>query len=101
MPADTPDLAVSLRPFVPADGAVTVFSADWCPYCTALKGDLAAGSIAFREVMIEQDPAAEQVAAEINGGDWIIPTVIYADGSAQVNPSIDRVRATLADLAAG
>lgn len=101
MSADDSGLAARLDPFRPADGAVTVFSADWCPYCTRLKGDLVAESIEFREVMIEQDAAAEQVAAEINGGDWIIPTVVYADGAAQVNPSIDQVRATLAGLAAG
>lgn len=95
MSTDHASMISRLRPFLPDRGAVTIFSADWCPFCTSLRADLTAARIAFREVMIEQDAVAEQLAAEINGGDWIIPTVIHADGTAQVNPSPDEVRAEL------
>lgn len=89
-----------LAPYLPATDAVTVFAAEWCGYCRALRKMLRDTEIAYREVMIEEDPVAEEIANEANGGDWIIPTVLYADGSTMVNPGIRDVAAKLAALSA-
>jgi mycoredoxin len=34
----------------------------------------------------------------INGGNQTVPTIVYADGSAQTNPSLAQVKAQLAAL---
>ena len=86
-------------PYVPSPGTVTIFSAPWCGYCTRLKADLDRAGIGYTEIDIDQDAAAAQVAADANGGDWIIPTVVYADGGTQVNPGVLKVQATLDALA--
>lgn len=92
--------AAEVEPYLPEPGGVTVFSAVWCGYCTRLKAALRRTGIPFREVMIEEDPAAERIAVAVNGGDWIIPTVLFSDGSARVNPSAADVAAELARIGA-
>lgn len=89
----------SLAAYLPAAGTVTVFSAPWCPHCTRLKAELDDSGITFHEVLIEEDPEAERIAADANGGDWIIPTVLFSDGSTKVNPGREGVTHRLAQLA--
>lgn len=84
--------------YLPQDGTVTVFSAPWCPFCTELKEQLVESRIEFREVLIEEDPKAEQLASDANGGDWIIPTVLFSDGSLSVNPGLDGVTKRLSEI---
>jgi mycoredoxin len=36
---------------------------------------------------------------QVNGGNQTVPTLVYADGSAQTNPSVTQVKAKLASLA--
>jgi len=40
----------------------------------------------------------ERIAADANGGDWIIPTVLFPDGSIEINPSREDVSQRLAEL---
>ncbi|WP_449281394.1 glutaredoxin domain-containing protein [Leucobacter sp.] len=97
-PRISPD---ELAGYLPERGSVTVFSAVWCGYCTSLKTMLSRSGISFREVMIEEDPAAERIAIEANGGDWLIPTVLFSDGSTRVNPGVRGVVERLAELGDG
>lgn len=85
-----------MHEYVPAEGAVTVFSAPWCGFCTQLKRQFERFGIPYRDVDIDQDSTAEKLAAEANGGAWLIPTVVLPDGSTLVNPGIEKVRAALA-----
>lgn len=85
----------ALAPYLPEPGAVTVLSAEWCGHCKQLKSMLQHEQIAFREVMIETDSVAEEIAAEANGGSWLIPTVITATGQVLVHPRIKSVKAAL------
>lgn len=88
-----------VAPYLPEANSVTVFSAPWCGYCTRLKAALKRESIPFREVQIEEDATAERIAIAVNGGSWVIPTVLYADGTGQVNPNVQQVKEQLAALA--
>lgn len=85
--------------YLPEAGAVTVLSATWCAHCIRLKTMLEHTGIPYREVLIEEDADAEQVAADANDGDWIIPTVLFADGSIRVHPGLTGVQERLAQLA--
>ncbi|QIM17201.1 NrdH-redoxin [Leucobacter insecticola] len=88
-----------LAPYLPERGTVTVFSAVWCGYCRRLKAVLTRSSIVFREVLVEEDPAAERLAITLNGGeDWLIPTVIFSDASTAINPGLREVMARLAQI---
>jgi mycoredoxin len=78
----------------------TMYSTPWCGYCHRLKGQLDREGIAFEVVDIERDPAAADIVMAVNRGNQTVPTLVYADGTAQTNPSIAQVKAKLAALAA-
>jgi mycoredoxin len=75
---------------------ITMYSTPWCGYCRRLKGQLDRAGIAFTEVDIEKDPKSADYVMSVNGGNAVVPTVLFADGSALTNPSLAQVQAKLA-----
>ena len=75
---------------------LTMYSTTWCGYCMRLKRMLDREGIAYDEVNIEEDEKAADYVMSVNGGNRTVPTVVYPDGTALTNPSIDQVKATLA-----
>ncbi|CAN5317735.1 mycoredoxin Mrx1 [soil metagenome] len=75
---------------------LTMYTTTWCGYCVRLKRMLQREDIAFAEVNIEHDEGAAELVMSANGGNQTVPTLIFADGSALTNPSIDQVKAKLA-----
>ena len=76
----------------------TMYSTPWCGYCHRLKGQLDREGISFDVVDIEQHPEAAAIVESANNGNQTVPTLVYADGSAQTNPSVAQVKAKLASL---
>ena len=79
--------------------SVTMYSTSWCGYCQRLKGQLQREGIMFSEVNIEEHPEAAAIVERVNGGNQTVPTLVYADGTAQTNPSVRQVQEKLAALA--
>ena len=77
---------------------VTMYTTTWCGYCVRLKKLMQREGIEFAEVDIETDPQAADVVTSANGGNRTVPTLVFADGSALTNPSIEAVKAQLAQL---
>ena len=77
----------------------TMYSTPWCGYCHRLKGQLDREGIPFADVDIEQQPDAAALVESVNNGNQTVPTLVYADGSAQTNPSLAQVKQKLASLA--
>lgn len=75
---------------------LTVYSTTWCGYCSRLKKMLDREGISYAEVNIEEDEAAADLVMKVNGGNRTVPTVIFSDGAALTNPSIDQVKQALA-----
>ena len=78
--------------------AVTMFTTQWCGYCVRLKKLMQREGIEFAEVDIENDAAAADVVMQANGGNRTVPTLLFADGTALTNPSIDQVKSQLGQL---
>ena len=76
-----------------------MYSTPWCGYCHRLKGQLDREGIRFDIIDIEEHPEAALIVEEANGGNQTVPTLVYADGTAQTNPSLIQVKAKLASLA--
>jgi mycoredoxin len=84
----------------PADTPlVTMYSTTWCGYCSRLKSQMQREGIAFEVVDIEQRPEAAALVERVNGGNQTVPTLVYADGTAQTNPPLKDVKAKVAALA--
>ena len=80
----------------PAPGTVTMYSTTWCGYCRRLKTLLDREGIGYTEVNIEQDEDSAAYVMEVNGGNQTVPTVVFPDGSAATNPSLQEVKDRLA-----
>ncbi|MCA0146314.1 mycoredoxin [Blastococcus sp. LR1] len=77
---------------------VTMYTTSWCGYCVRLKKMMQRDGIDYAEVNIEEDASAADLVMQANGGNRTVPTLIFRDGSALTNPSIDQVKAQLAQL---
>jgi mycoredoxin len=84
-------LALSGQEFV-------MFSTDWCGYCKRLKSQLGEIGITFREINVEQEMEYASFVEEVNGGNRVVPTLLFSDGVALTNPSAIAVREKLASL---
>lgn len=78
------------------EATVTMYTTTWCGYCVRLKVALKAAGIPWTEVDIEDDPAAAEFVGSVNGGNHVVPTLKFPDGSTLTNPSIKQVKAKLA-----
>ena len=77
-------------------GQLTMYTTPWCGFCRNLKRQLARDGIEMVEVDIEQDEVAREYVMSVNGGNQTVPTVVFPDGTALVNPSAAQVKAQLA-----
>jgi thioredoxin reductase (NADPH) len=68
-------------------GTLTVYGAPWCPHCKRVKRFFAAHRVPYENVDIDEHPEAIETLKELQGGSQIIPTVVYADGTHEVNPT--------------
>jgi mycoredoxin len=75
-----------------------MYTTTWCGYCVRLKKLMQIEGIEFAEVDIENDAAAAELVMQANGGNRTVPTLLFADGTALTNPSIDQVKSQLTQL---
>ncbi|MEU7896506.1 mycoredoxin [Nonomuraea sp. NPDC049152] len=78
--------------------ALTVYSTSWCGPCKRLKSQLTREGIAYEEVDIERNPAAAEFVMSVNNGNQMVPTVVFPDGTAVTNPSVNEVKIRLAAI---
>jgi mycoredoxin len=76
-----------------------MFSTEWCGYCKRLKNQLGEIGITFREINVEEEPDSAEFVEQVNGGNRVVPTLLFSDGTALTNPSAIAVKEKLATLA--
>ena len=70
-----------------------MYSTVWCGYCQRLKAQMMRAGIEYTEVDIEVDPESAAFVASVNGGNEVVPTIKFADGTTLTNPPIAEVLA--------
>lgn len=73
-----------------------VLSTNWCPYCRMLKDFLDEQEIPYEEFNIDDDDDALAEINKLQNGGRTVPTVVYPDGTHDVNPSAARLMEKLA-----
>lgn len=68
-------------------GSITVYGAPWCPHCKRVKKFLAGHRVPYENIDVDDNPDAVEVLKGVQGGGQIIPTVVYGDGTHEVNPT--------------
>ena len=77
---------------------VIMYSTVWCGYCQRLKAQMQRAGIQYTEVDIEADPDSAAFVASINGGNEVVPTLKFSDGTTLTNPPIAEVVAKVERL---
>jgi mycoredoxin len=77
---------------------VVMYSTTWCGYCHRLRSQMDREGIDYEVIDIDRHPEAAAIVAHHNRGNHTVPTLVYADGSAQTNPPLRDVKAKLAEL---
>jgi thioredoxin reductase (NADPH) len=72
---------------IDSDRTLTVYGAAWCPHCKRVKRFLSAHRVPYENIDIDERPEAIETIRQLQDGARIIPTVVYADGTHEVNPS--------------
>lgn len=54
---------------------ITIYTTNWCPDCRYAKAFLRQRGVAYREVNIEEDEAAEEIVLKANDGLRKVPTL--------------------------
>ncbi|MGV9671391.1 MULTISPECIES: mycoredoxin [unclassified Gordonia (in: high G+C Gram-positive bacteria)] len=78
-----------------SNAALTMYTTSWCGFCARLKTGLRSAGIEWTEIDIEAHPEAAEFVGSVNGGNHVVPTVLFADGSTATNPSVNEVKAKL------
>jgi mycoredoxin len=73
-----------------------MYSTVWCGYCQRLKAQMTRAGIEYTEVDIEADTESAAFVASVNGGNEVVPTLKFADGTTLTNPPIADVIAKMA-----
>ena len=55
--------------------SITIYTTSWCPDCRYAKSFLRERGVAYREVDIEEDEAAEEIVIKANDGARRVPTL--------------------------
>lgn len=74
---------------------LTLYTTTWCPFCHRLKAGLERNDVAFTEIDIEANPDAAEFVGSVNGGNHVVPTALYGDGSTATNPAVGEVLSKL------
>jgi thioredoxin reductase (NADPH) len=74
---------------------IRVYGASWCPDCRRSKRFLGDQRVPFEWHDIEVDPDGVRVVQEHNGGNNIIPTIVFPDGSHLAEPTNEELASKL------
>lgn len=77
---------------------MTIYATTWCPFCRSLLAALSETDMAFEVVDVDQDPEAAAWVESVNGGNRVVPTVRYSDGTHDTNPPFAQVKAKYEEL---
>ncbi|MFT3661420.1 MAG: mycoredoxin [Gordonia sp. (in: high G+C Gram-positive bacteria)] len=71
--------------------SLTVYTTSWCPFCVRLKRSLDRQNIEYTEIDVDHDAEAAAFVESVNGGNRVVPTLLFDDGSTKTNPGIGEV----------
>ena len=72
---------------MPNTTSIAVYGAPWCPHCKRVKRFLSGHRVPYENVDVDDNPGAIAQLKKLQAGGQIIPTVVYGDGTHDVNPS--------------
>lgn len=78
--------------------AMIVYGHPTCPNLEPVKGLLTQSKVEFEYIDIHQDSAAAARVRAINNGNESVPTLVFPDGSALIEPTVGELKLKLESL---
>ncbi len=66
---------------------IIFYGTTWCGDCKRAEAWLNSHNIPFKHVDIDQDRKGQEYVMDVNKGNVVVPTILFADGSILVEPS--------------
>jgi mycoredoxin len=83
---------------VDMSNGIMMYSTTWCPDCRTAKRVFNEEQIAYTEIDIEKDESARELVVKLNGGNQVVPTIVFPDGSMLAEPSAAVLKEKIASL---
>ena len=77
---------------------IKVYGARWCGDCFRAKRVLDKYQIKYQWIDINKDSTAKEFVGEVNGGNFVVPTIVFLDGSILAEPSTHQLKLKLSLL---
>ena len=66
---------------------IIMYTTSWCPDCHRAKYLLDEYGVPYTDIDVEKDDAGLAFVKQVNGGNRIVPTIVFPDNSILVEPS--------------
>lgn len=74
---------------------ITVYGARWCGDCFRAKRILDKNKINYKWIDINKDSAAKDFVGQVNDGNFVVPTIVFQDGTILAEPSTRQLKQKL------
>jgi len=74
---------------------IKVYGARWCGDCFRVKKVLDNNQIEYQWIDIDKDNSAREYVGRINGGNFVVPTIVFQDGTILAEPSTQQLKQKL------
>ena len=70
-----------------SNSSIKVYGSRWCWDCRRAKKILNEYHISYQWIDIDKDANAKDFVGSVNNGNYVVPTIVFADGSTLSEPS--------------
>ena len=74
---------------------IKVYGTRWCIDCFRAKKVLDKNQIDYQWIDIDKDNTAKEFVGQVNGGNFVVPTIVFLDGSILAEPSTHQLKLKL------
>jgi mycoredoxin len=71
--------------------ALVMYGTSWCPDVRFARRYLDRHGVTYEYLDIDKDKQAKAALLEMSGEGWLVPTVVFPDGTVLSNPSIKQL----------
>lgn len=71
------------------EAQIVMYTTSWCSDCHRAKYFMAAYGFEYVEIDVEENPEGMDFIKKVNGGNSVVPTIVFSDGSMLVEPSLE------------
>lgn len=68
---------------------IIMYTTSWCSDCHRAKYFMVSYGFEYLEIDVEENPEGMAFVKKVNGGNRVVPTIVFGDGSMLIEPSLE------------